>query len=714
MLNKSAAMKKVSALLVTMMLLSILMPVLAAAATTIFTSNVSFDGKNVSGTVYSGTYAPAGLQVHVYGPDNTTPLGVVTANYIGVTGTTYQYTFSGPQNVNVSGTDYSKVFLRELPTDAGESVVNPGYQPVVTDLSLDKASYTVKVNESVQAVVYATFSEESQPRVVTDDASYIPVDTTKITVSKGLITGVAAGTSVINVTYGGKTTPVTVTVTNSGSGGGPVDPQKPYATAISVDNDSYSLKVNETHSTVVKATYSDNTTPDVTKFSTYVSKDTSVASVDSQGVVTALRAGNSVISVTYATYTKDINVQVTSSSTGSFGGPGGVPSNTTNSDGSINVTNGQVDATTLKNAFASKSEVTLIVKGETVTIPASALVDAAKKSDSKLTIKGDNGTYVLPLSLLNLDALAKELGVAVADLKITVNIKKLSGDAAKPVSDAVKALGGKALADAVDFSITVEGKDGKKVTISSFNDYVKRSIPLTSTPGANATGVLYDPTTGTFSFVPATFSNNEATFFRTGNSVYTVIETSKTFSDIAGHWAKKDIELLASKLIVNGVTDTTFEADRNITRAEFAALVVRALGLSPVASAAKFSDVKSADWYAGVVGAAAQAGIVNGYEDGSFHPNAQITREELAAMVVRAYEFADGKIAIDQAAITKALSNYSDSNKIVWGQKEVAVALTTGLVNGMTDTTLGTSSEATRAQAVTMLTRLLAKAKFVD
>ncbi|WP_158606683.1 S-layer homology domain-containing protein [Paenibacillus ginsengarvi] len=707
MLNKLAAMKKVSALLVTMMLLSILTPVLAAAANF---AGVTYDGNNVSGTVYSKTYAQDGLQVHVYGPDDTF-LKIVTATYASYNPTTeeYKYTLNSEP---VSDTIFSKIKLKEKSEDTSEEVSNVDYQPYITSLTVDKPSYTVKVDESVQAIVSAMYSEETQARDVTNLASYTPVDSSIVTVVNGLITGVAVGTTDVTVGLGTFSKTVSVVVT-ANDNGGPVEPQKPYATAISVDSQSYSLRVNETHNTVVKATYSDNTTPDVTKFATYASKDASVATVNSQGVVTALRAGTSVISVTYATYTKDVNVQVISS-TSNGGGGGGGGGNSTNSDGSINVTNGQVDATTLKNAFASKSDVTLVVKGETVTIPGSALVDAAKKSDSKLTIKGDYGTYVLPLSLLNLDALAKELGVAVSDLKITVNIKKLSGDAAKPVSDAVKALGGKALADAVDFSITVEGKDGKKVNISSFSDYVKRSIPLTSTPGTNATGVLYDPVTGTFSFVPATFSNNEATFFRTGNSVYTVIETSKTFSDIAGHWAKKDIELLASKLIVNGVTDTTFEADRNITRAEFAALVVRALGLSPVASAAKFSDVKSADWYAGVVGAAAQAGIVNGYEDGSFHPNAQITREELAAMVVRAYEFADGKIAIDQAAITKALSNYSDSNKIVWGQKEVAVALTTGLVNGMTDTTLGTSSEATRAQAVTMLTRLLAKAKFVD
>lgn len=403
-----------------------------------------------------------------------------------------------------------------------------------------------------------------------------------------------------------------------------------------------------------------------------------------------------------------------SSSGPSFGGGGGgFPSNTTNSDGSINVTNGQVDSSTLKNAFANKTEATLVVKGDTVTIPVSALTDAAKKSGSTLVIKTDNGTYVLPLSLFDFDALAKDLGVAVGDLKFTVNIKKLAGNDAKAVTDGVTAAGGTSISEAVDFSITFEGKDGKKTTLDSFKQYVKRTIPLKSKPGKNAVVLMYDPATKTFSFVPSTVSDTEATFSRPGNSVYTVVEYSKTFSDIATHWAKADIELLASKMIVNGATDTAFQADRNITRAEFAALVVRSLGLTPVASAAKFSDVKSADWYAGAVGAAVQAGIVNGYEDGSFRPQAQISREELAAMVVRAYEFAGGKVAIDQAAITKALSKFSDAGKIVWGQKEVAIALSAGLMNGMTDTTLVTNGQATRAEAATMLKRFLSNLKFI-
>jgi hypothetical protein len=355
----------------------------------------------------------------------------------------------------------------------------------------------------------------------------------------------------------------------------------------------------------------------------------------------------------------------------------------------------------------------LKLSGEKVEIPVEGLIDAIKKDGATLVIQSDSGTYELPLSAIDFEALAKELGVDVEDLTITVSISELTGDDAQEVTDAVYELGGEQLSAAVDFSITVEG-NGKEISLDTFNQYVKRTVPLTKEASKTATVVLYNPQTGELSFVPALFSDSEAQFWRQGNSVYTVAEFDKTFDDISDHWAKADIELLASKLIVDGVTDTEFQPDRNITRAEFAALVVRSLGLNSVSGATYFDDVKDGDWFAGVVGAAAQAGIVDGYEDGTFRPQAEITREELAAMVVRAYEFAGGEVAISESSIAQALSKWSDADKIVWGQREVALALVTGLMNGMTSTTLETDAQATRAQSATMLKRFLSEVEFID
>lgn len=407
----------------------------------------------------------------------------------------------------------------------------------------------------------------------------------------------------------------------------------------------------------------------------------------------------------------------TSNCGGGGGGGGGFYPPT--SKDTIEVTNGVVDSDTLKKALADFTNVTLIVKGDSVQIPASALIEASEKEGATITIVGDNGTYILPLSVLDLEELAKQLGVDVKDLKINVSIAKVTGATATDIANAIAGVGGLMIADAVEFTLTAEGKDGKKVDIDSFgNTYVSRQLPLTGKPSQPATGVVYDPTSKKVSFVPSTIDEKDGdytgTIKRNSNSIYTFIELEKSFTDINSHWSQSNVELLASKLIVDGVTDTLFEPDRNITRAEFAALLVRSLGLQAVTGVTYFNDVEANEWFAGVVGAAAKAKLIDGYEDGTFRPNAQITREELAAMVVRALKYAGVAINVDAAKQAELLSTWSDSNQIIWGHAEIAAALEAGIVNGMTDTTLGTTQQATRAQSATMLKRFLTKADFID
>ncbi|WP_248928734.1 S-layer homology domain-containing protein [Paenibacillus hamazuiensis] len=380
--------------------------------------------------------------------------------------------------------------------------------------------------------------------------------------------------------------------------------------------------------------------------------------------------------------------------------------------------NGNVDATALKNALAASKNVEIKISGEIAIIPASALVDALKDG-AVITVVSDNGSYSLPLSVLDLDALTKELDVTVDVLNIKVSIKKLSDDAAKAVADAAASLGANQVSDVVDFNVVAEGKDGKTANIKFGNTYVSRSVKLSkSVDSSKATGVLYNEATNKLSFVPAVFGTKDdqpiATLKRNGNSIYTVVELNKSFDDIASHWAKADIELLANKLVVDGVSDNKFDADRNITRAEFAALVVRALGLSTVSAASDFTDVKSGAWYADAVAAAAQAGIINGYEDKTFRPDAQITREELAAMAVRAMSYADIATTVSADDQASLLKKFKDADDIVWAKAEIAAAINAGLINGLTDTTLGPDSQATRAQTATILKRFLSTANFIN
>lgn len=351
-------------------------------------------------------------------------------------------------------------------------------------------------------------------------------------------------------------------------------------------------------------------------------------------------------------------------------------------------------------------------------IPLSVLASAASSTPNAIiSLQTNDGEYSLPLSIIDFTSLAQSLGTTSANINIQIHISTVNKDINTKIKADAHDISSSQLGIAIEFSITAEG-NGKTVELNNFGStYVNRTIvstvPIDET---HATVVLYEPITGQFSFVPALFEkqtdgSTKITFKRNGNSIYTVLSSTKTFDDVNKHWAKADIELMANKLIVKGATDTSFAPDNNITRAEFTALLVRALGLTSDGASATFTDVIAADWFAGSVGAAVKANLVSGFEDGSFHPNAPITREQMAVMVAKALSAA-GKTVEGQAEL---LSKFNDNSQISsWAKTSVAQSVKAGIISGMTDSTFVPSANASRAQAVVMLKRLLQYAQFIN
>lgn len=190
---------------------------------------------------------------------------------------------------------------------------------------------------------------------------------------------------------------------------------------------------------------------------------------------------------------------------------------------------------------------------------------------------------------------------------------------------------------------------------------------------------------------------------------------SKTFSDIQGHWAQKDIELMTGKNIVKGMTDHTFSPDNNITRAEFAALLVRALAINEAPPAqGQFTDVGPAAWYYGSVEAAAAAGLVNGLGNNRYAPADLITREQMAVMIIRALTYAGINVELTTEEQEQLLAGFSDKDKIsAWSAAFLARAVKAGLINGATPTTMEPVANATRAQAAVMIKRMMEKAELL-
>lgn len=191
-----------------------------------------------------------------------------------------------------------------------------------------------------------------------------------------------------------------------------------------------------------------------------------------------------------------------------------------------------------------------------------------------------------------------------------------------------------------------------------------------------------------------------------GNFVSTGVSTginqtaTCNFIDISDHWAREDIIEMYQKGIVAGITETTFEPDRQITRAEFATLLARGLGLSTGVSAG-FLDVEPGLWYTQYINAACSAGLICGYE-GYFRPDDNITREEMAVMIEKTYSF------LGKEKATGAIVRFSDAAEISeWAYESVDVAATAGLISGNPDGTFCPKNNATRAECTSLVKRIL-------
>ncbi len=194
-----------------------------------------------------------------------------------------------------------------------------------------------------------------------------------------------------------------------------------------------------------------------------------------------------------------------------------------------------------------------------------------------------------------------------------------------------------------------------------------------------------------------------------GFSRYAVMAYDRTFADLRGHWGRDEVEVLASRHLVEGVNEREFQPDRSITRAELAKLLVQMLAQDPdrgvtVAAPAQptFADVAADAWYYDYVETAARHGLVQGY-GGRFRPDDPVTREEMTAMVLRAM----GLEAAARAAANAALP-FRDADQVAeWARGYVAVASQKGLVRGVGGGAFAPAGTATRAQGAALVLRAM-------
>lgn len=179
----------------------------------------------------------------------------------------------------------------------------------------------------------------------------------------------------------------------------------------------------------------------------------------------------------------------------------------------------------------------------------------------------------------------------------------------------------------------------------------------------------------------------------------TNVNANTKLSDINGHWANKEIQELVSKGYLKGYEDGTFKPDNSITRAEFVRIANNYFGFKNKGNE-NFSDVNYRDWFYNDVCIAKEAGYISGYEDGTFKPDKTITREEAAKIIISIKNREDVKI--------DKLNNFIDGHTVSdWAKKYVEGAIEFGYIKGNDEVKINPLSNITRAESVSMLSRVV-------
>lgn len=180
----------------------------------------------------------------------------------------------------------------------------------------------------------------------------------------------------------------------------------------------------------------------------------------------------------------------------------------------------------------------------------------------------------------------------------------------------------------------------------------------------------------------------------------TQIPPKSSFKDmVAAVWAQDAVEELAERKIINGVGQGLFEPMRPITRAEFAAMTVKAFALSTNGAKAEMPDVHPEDWFFEDIQAAVQTGLLRGFEDGSLRPNEPILRQDMCVLIARLFEPEEGEFSEVCFADDGEIAEYA--------RQSVYYLRGIGIINGDSDNLLYPDQYLTRAEAAQVMHNLL-------
>ena len=340
--------------------------------------------------------------------------------------------------------------------------------------------------------------------------------------------------------------------------------------------------------------------------------------------------------------------------------------------------------------------------------------------EAVLEFKTESVTFALPAKEINIDEISRQFGrdATLKDIQVIIEIVKASKDTEILVENVAKKAGFNVVVPAVSINVRCIYRD-KSIEITKFNNYFERTIPLPEDvdPSKITTGVIIDPD-GTVRHVPTKISIIDGKYFAIINSLtndlYSIIWNPSEFKDVENHWAKETVNDMGSRKVLSGAGDALFAPDREITRAEFAAIVVKGLGLKPGTGNNRFSDVKTSDGYVAYIETADAYGIISGYDSEHFGPTDLITREQAMAMIANAMKITGLKVELNTDEVDRILAAFGDTNQSsIWSKESMAMCIKADIVSGKSALKLAPKDNITRAEVAEIIRSLLRESDLI-
>ncbi|MGG1637622.1 choice-of-anchor I family protein [Paenibacillus sp. NRS-1760] len=519
--------------------------------------------------------------------------------------------------------------------------------------------------------------------------------------------------------------------------GGKVGVYQLNVTKVTMDKASLSLKVGDAASKLVATV---EPVGGSSAAAIWTSSNPAVATVDSNGYVTALKAGTAVISAASADGYGLAETSVTVTS-GDIVTPSPTPNpsptpapSTKPEDAGVTIVNGETvkAVSTLKAETDNSGKTTATVTVNQLDAAIAALDKASNGKPASIEFKMAANTDTKSTAIkFEEKAIAKLAAKGLKSLDVNAGLGIVSFDA-KAIGTLAAATGNGELSIAVNKADVSKLSSEIKETIGSHPVYefdviggktaitdlkggtARVSIPysLQANEDSQAVVIYYIANDGKLSIVPNSVydkSTGQLQFTVSHFSTYGVGYNYVAFLDTASSFAKDSILYLSSRDIIGGLGNQKFAPKANMSRADFTLILARIAGTQlDDYTSSSFTDVKSSDYFAGAVAWAAEKGIVGGAGDGSFNPKANISREQMVAMIARFVDVMNFDLPVQTNAIA-----FEDASSIGAFAKEAAAAVQqAGIINGKiyankAGSYFAPKDLATREEAAKMLAKLI-------